>query len=83
MRVSLKISKLRVWLEFLLFLLIDKIDALNLIFYGWDKGQILMIFACFGAAFSSLAFFITLVFIFSIPINIITGEGIGVFGLIG
>ncbi len=83
MRVSLKISKLRIWLEFLLFLLIDKIDTLNLIFYGWDKGQILMIFAGLGTALSSLWFFITLVFVFSTPIDIITGEGIGVFGLIG
>lgn len=83
MRVSLKISKLRVWLEFLSFLLIDKIDTLNLIFYGWDKGQILMIFGCFGTAFSSLAFLISLALVFSTPIDIITGEGIGVFGLIG
>jgi hypothetical protein len=72
MRVSLKISKLRVWLEFLLFLLIDEIDTLNLIFYGCDKGKILMIFAGLGTAFSSLAFFITLVFVFSTPIDIIT-----------
>ena len=42
-----------------------------------------MILAGLGTAFSSLAFFIALVFVFSTPIDIITWEGIGVFGLIG
>jgi hypothetical protein len=42
-----------------------------------------MIFGCFGTAFSSLAFLISLALVFSTPIDIITGEGIGVFGLIG
>jgi hypothetical protein len=83
MRVPLKISKFRVWFLFLLFLFIDEIDALDLIFNGLNKGQILMIFGGFWAGLSSLAFFISLVFVLDTPIDIITRKGIRVFCLVG
>ncbi len=68
-----------------MFLLINKINALNLIFQRWDWEVILMnLGSRFGTALNSIWFLATInVFFSGTPLNFIEWEGVGFFGLIG